>query len=907
MPPKKDGSSDNVKVMVRVRPFNSKEIAENGGVLPFCTVMAREGVMQASDPDSEENKQEFAFDHVFWSILPDQLEADVPFARQPDVFEHAGLPAIESLFDGFNGCIFAYGQTSSGKTHSMMGYGAEEERGLIPRLCEGLFERIDRVHEACKDLKMTQGKVRKVTNTVTVSYLEIYNERVLDLLTSKREKGDEELKVQFDPVVGPTVKGLKIVEVTSWKEVHRQFDIGSDHRTVAATAMNAVSSRSHAVVQLNLTQVEIVAFIKGKPKIVNRQSRLNLVDLAGSEKVQKSMVSGQGLKEAIGINQSLTCLGRVIDGLVKGDKHVPYRDSVLTQLLSDSLGGNSRTTMLACISPAAINYEETLSTLRYASRARQIVNVVKVNEDPTAQLIRELQEELAQMRMGIVEGVVSGSIVGESGRAASNEAVKEVEDMLAQLEVRETEAKRKLQEQEGQWAQERAVIEQGHTRAVNALEEEREALMVEQLALRKKTTQLESQVQAHEQAKGLMQQKHEEAQAEAQKKQDALRRQRVIDRFRQATDKTRQLQQKDVINREIFDLKRVVTDLEEELVARDKELAARPPKHHGMYIGQAINRESATPMCEMCYECNAVRICQDCGGDYLCELCDYNQHRSSQTRSHQRVTIDTGLTEGVIVCEYCGVKRATWTCAECINGRLCEDCDDIKHRNKKRNFHHRFPGVNVAPGPGPLVPAIMEGLPNPYASSRPAHTIATPTYPWTKHERIEETPKWPYKGPSSGVYTPSGTHPPPPAATQPPPTMPPPPPSAPQPPPSPPFAQAATAGPMTPAYPTASAQPAQPYPLPPPLLGYRPYQPPAATYQGQSTQPQMQASRRYPTLSIIPNSIAPSVSASAPPPGPQLYGSTMAPPSVTQYPAASFLPTAAAPAPAYPRSIPTAY
>eukprot|EP00668_Euglena_longa_P040435 GGOE01053247.1.p1 GENE.GGOE01053247.1~~GGOE01053247.1.p1 ORF type:complete len:770 (-),score=193.56 GGOE01053247.1:368-2551(-) len=707
--------------------------------------MAREGIVQTIDPFAPEDtdlvaRQEFAFDYVFWSIPSNQLEADVPFATQEDVYKHAGAPALESLFDGYNGCIFAYGQTSSGKTHTMMGWTPpESERGLTPRLCEALFNKIFQAEEACRNISMTQGKLRKVEHSVVLSYLEIYNEKVLDLLTPKGRQ-DDELKVQYDPVAGPTVKGLKSVEVKDWPDVKHQFKVGTEHRTTAATAMNLVSSRSHAVVQLTMIQQEVVAFIKGKPKIVSRQSRINLVDLAGSEKVTKSQVTGQHLKEAIGINQSLTCLGRVIDGLVKGERHVPYRDSVLTQLLSDSLGGNSRTTMVATVSPAAVNYDETISTLRYASRARQIINVVKVNEDPTAQLIRELQEELAALRAGIVGGGPGGEYGGMGVGGAAQQA-REVEAMLSQLQEREVDAQQKLEMQEREWADERAQIERGHQMTVAQLETEKYQLQREHLELQERTAHLESEVEQERAEKGAMQQQHEAAQAAAAEKQSALQRQRIIDRFRLASDKTRSKQQKEEVSRELADLKGKYFSLQQLLIERDRELLQRPPKHRGMYIGQELNRQARIPQCEMCYEANAVRYCHDCGGDYLCELCDLNQHRSIQTRSHHR-TLVLGKAEGIALCEFCGVQRATVTCLECINGRLCSDCDDIKHRNKKRNFHHRIPGVSAGhegQGYAPARTLIDEHFfpTNPAVVPRQSHTIASPTYPYTQLGRTE--------------------------------------------------------------------------------------------------------------------------------------------------------------------------
>ena len=216
--------------------------------------------------------------------------------------------------------------------------------------------------------------------------------------------------------------------------------------------------------------------------------------------MSKSNVVGQGLKEAIGINQSLTCLGRVIDGLVKGDKHVPYRDSVLTQILSDSLGGNSRTTMLIALSPAAINYDETVSTLRYGSRARQIVNVVKVNEDPTATLIRELQDELARIKEDIRTGNVNGlrresglrdsgdldrssstlspsRVPSSGGLQAKEREAQHVEQMLHEVQVREQVAQARVVQHEQVWAEERRVITQQQQVAVHEMQAEKVELM----------------------------------------------------------------------------------------------------------------------------------------------------------------------------------------------------------------------------------------------------------------------------------------------------------------------------------------------------------------------------------------------------------------------------------------------
>uniref|UniRef100_A0A8C7IVB5 Kinesin family member 13A n=1 Tax=Oncorhynchus kisutch TaxID=8019 RepID=A0A8C7IVB5_ONCKI len=317
----------------------------------------------------------FAFDHCFWSMD----ESNMPkYAGQEVVFQCLGEGILENAFQGYNACIFAYGQTGSGKSFSMMGN--KKAPGLIPRLCCSLFERIGR-----EDSQVLSFKVE-------VSYMEIYNEKVRDLLDPKGSR--QSLKVREHKVLGPYVDGLDIEVLMSE---------GNKSRTVAATNMNEESSRSHAVFSIIVTQTlyDLKSGNSGE-----KVSKMSLVDLAGSERVSKTGAAGERLKEGSNINRSLTTLGCVISALAdqsagKGGKNkfVPYRDSVLTWLLKDNLGGNSKTCMIATVSPAADNYEETLSTLRYADRAKRIVNHAVVNEDPNARIIRELREEVEKLRV----------------------------------------------------------------------------------------------------------------------------------------------------------------------------------------------------------------------------------------------------------------------------------------------------------------------------------------------------------------------------------------------------------------------------------------------------------------------------------------------------------------------------
>jgi kinesin family protein 1 len=339
---------------------------------------------------ASEGTKTFAFDRSYWSF-----DRKAPnYAGQDNLHEDLGKPLLDNAFQGYNNCIFAYGQTGSGKSYSMMGYGAEY--GIIPKICQDMFERIKEVQ--ADNLSSC---------TVEVSYLEIYNERVRDLLNPSN-KGN--LRVREHPSTGPYVEDLAKLVVQSFPEIEHLMDEGNKARTVAATNMNETSSRSHAVFTLTLTQKRHDAQTSMSGE---RVAKISLVDLAGSERAQSTGATGARLKEGAEINRSLSTLGRVIAALAdigggKKKTQVPYRDSILTWLLKDSLGGNSMTAMIAAISPADINFEETLSTLRYADSAKRIKNHAVVNEDPNARMIRELQEELAKLRGQLTGGVSGG-------------------------------------------------------------------------------------------------------------------------------------------------------------------------------------------------------------------------------------------------------------------------------------------------------------------------------------------------------------------------------------------------------------------------------------------------------------------------------------------------------------------
>ncbi|XP_077772869.1 kinesin-like protein KIF1C isoform X2 [Podarcis muralis] len=314
-------------------------------------------------------------------------EEDPNFASQRQVYKDIGEEMLLHSFEGYNVCIFAYGQTGGGKSYTMMGKQEKDQQGIIPQLCEDLFARVN------------ENKCPNLSYSVEVSYMEIYCERVRDLLNPK-SRGN--LRVREHPIMGPYVEDLSKLAVTSYEDIADLMDCGNKARTVAATNMNETSSRSHAVFTIVFTQRRHDELTDLDTEKV---SKISLVDLAGSERADSSGAKGTRLKEGANINKSLTTLGKVISALAemqnnkkKKSEFIPYRDSVLTWLLKENLGGNSRTAMIAALSPADINYEETLSTLRYADRTKQIRCNAVINEDPNARLIRELKEEVARLR-----------------------------------------------------------------------------------------------------------------------------------------------------------------------------------------------------------------------------------------------------------------------------------------------------------------------------------------------------------------------------------------------------------------------------------------------------------------------------------------------------------------------------
>ncbi|XP_045674220.1 kinesin-like protein KIF14 isoform X1 [Phyllostomus hastatus] len=370
--------SSQVTVAVRVRPFSKRERDENSAQVVFM-----DGEEIAVRHPDMRHVYNFVYDVSFWSFD----EGHPCYAGQAAVYGTLAAPLLARALEGYNACLFAYGQTGSGKSYTMMGFG--EEPGIIPRFCEDLFAQV--------------AKTPEVKHHFEMSFFEIYNEKIHDLLVCKGESGQtkQPLRVREHPVSGPYVEALTVNAVSSYSDVQGWLELGSKQRATAATGMNDKSSRSHAVLSLLVTRTQTEC-VDGEELEHRVTSRVNLVDLAGSERCGPAGTCGQQLREGVSINRSLLTLGKVVSALAEhgGRKgvFVPYRESVLTWLLKESLGGNSKTAMVATVSPAASSVEETLSTLRYARQARSIVNVARVNEDASAQLIRDLKAEIEKLK-----------------------------------------------------------------------------------------------------------------------------------------------------------------------------------------------------------------------------------------------------------------------------------------------------------------------------------------------------------------------------------------------------------------------------------------------------------------------------------------------------------------------------
>ncbi|XP_024935892.1 kinesin-like protein KIF3A isoform X2 [Cephus cinctus] len=390
------GEVENVRVVVRVRPLNGKELDGHCKNVTIVDALNSEIIIENPNAVHGEPPKVFSFDAVF--------DTD---STQVDIYNETARPIVDKVLQGYNGTILAYGQTGTGKTYTMSGAKTSPQlRGIIPNTFAHIFGHIAKADENQKFL-------------VRATYLEIYNEEVRDLLGKDQ---NTRLEVKERPDIGVFVKDLSGYVVNNADDLDRIMTLGNKNRVVGATAMNVSSSRSHAIFTITVESSQLGE--DGEQHV--KMGKLHLVDLAGSERQSKTKASGVRLREATKINLSLSTLGNVISALVDGQSsHVPYRNSKLTRLLQDSLGGNSKTLMCANISPADMNYDETISTLRYANRAKNIKNRARINEDPKDALLRQFQVEIEQLRKQLEENC-----------AEISESEGETEDSEENVEMR---------------------------------------------------------------------------------------------------------------------------------------------------------------------------------------------------------------------------------------------------------------------------------------------------------------------------------------------------------------------------------------------------------------------------------------------------------------------------------------
>ncbi|XP_026059102.1 kinesin-like protein KIF21A isoform X3 [Carassius auratus] len=419
-----------VRVALRIRPQLAKEKIEGCHICTFVT---------PGEPQVVLGKDKaFTYDYVF--------DMD---STQDTIYANCTEKLIEGCLEGYNATIFAYGQTGSGKTYTMgTGFDVaipDEELGIIPRAVKHLYKGIEQRRQAAAE----QG--RPVPEfKISAQFLELYNEEVLDLFDTTRDiemrKQKSHIKIHEDASGSIYTVGVTTRTVSSEAEMMQCLKLGALSRTTASTQMNVQSSRSHAIFTIHICQVRVCAPAENPPeqdnetdnRLANNSSeveefetltaKFHFVDLAGSERLKRTGATGDRAKEGISINCGLLALGNVISALgdrSKRSTHVPYRDSKLTRLLQDSLGGNSRTVMIACTSPSDQDFMETLNTLKYANRARNIKNRVMVNQDKASQQISALRTEIARLQMELMEYRTGKRMVGEDGLESINDMFHE--------------------------------------------------------------------------------------------------------------------------------------------------------------------------------------------------------------------------------------------------------------------------------------------------------------------------------------------------------------------------------------------------------------------------------------------------------------------------------------------------
>ncbi|XP_053106446.1 kinesin-like protein KIF3C isoform X2 [Hemicordylus capensis] len=538
-------SSEALKVVVRCRPMSRKE--EAAGYERLVAMDVKLGQVTIRNPKASpgELAKTFTFDAVYDAS-----------SKQADLYDETARPLVDSVLQGFNGTLFAYGQTGTGKTYTMQGAWADpERRGVIPNSFEHIFTHISRSQNQ-------QYLVR-------ASYLEIYQEEIRDLLAKDQSK---KMELKENPETGVYIKDLSSFVTKNVKEIEHVMNLGNQTRSVGSTNMNEYSSRSHTIFVITVECSERGP--DGEDHI--RVGKLNLVDLAGSERQSKMGAQGERPKEASKINLSLSALGNVISALVDGKStHVPYRDSKLTRLLQDSLGGNAKTIMVATLGPASHSYDESLSTLRFANRAKNIKNKPRVNEDPKDTLLREFQEEITRLKAQLEKrGMLSKKRRRNSRRkkALDGEGTPEAEEMEDNEDGGlEKNMKNYLQEQKERLEEEKAAIQDDHS----LVSEEKQKLleekqkMIEELRKEQEATELLATKYKAMESKLLIGGRNIMDHTNEQQKMLELKRQEINEQKR----REREMQQEVLLrDEETMELRETFTSLQQEVEIKTKKL-----------------------------------------------------------------------------------------------------------------------------------------------------------------------------------------------------------------------------------------------------------------------------------------------------------------------------------------------
>ncbi|XP_017310783.1 kinesin-like protein KIF3C [Ictalurus punctatus] len=546
----KSKQCESVKVVVRCRPLNRKEEATGYDSIVDMDVKLGQVALRNPRAAPGEPDKTFTFDAVY--------DAG---SKQSNLYDESVRPLVDSVLRGFNGTVLAYGQTGTGKTYTMQGEWTEaERRGIMPSSFEHIFTHISRSQNQ-------QYLVR-------ASYLEIYQEEIRDLLTIDHSK---RLELKESPESGVYVRDLSSFVAKNVKEMEHVLNAGNRTRSVGATDMNERSSRSHAIFSVTVECSQPGP--DGRNHI--RVGKLNLVDLAGSERQSKTGARGERLKEATKINLSLSALGNVVSALADGrGAHVPYRDSKLTRLLRDSLGGNAKTVMVATLGPASFNYEETLTTLRYANRAKNIKNVPRVNEDPKDALLREFQLEIARLKAQLHrQGMLSAKRKRRLKRSTDHEVNEDDDDDDEEDEGEDDDDEEKLEkeahefmlEQQEKLEQEKEAIMDDRSLVAEEkqkLLEEKERMMGDLKKEQEATALLTSKFKAMESkllvgGKNIIDHTNEQQKILEQKRQEIA----------EQTRTEREMQQQMLIqDEETLELRETFTSLQQEVEAKTKKL-----------------------------------------------------------------------------------------------------------------------------------------------------------------------------------------------------------------------------------------------------------------------------------------------------------------------------------------------